>query len=74
VFLARVDWLSASIGDYSGGLWNANAGINWQFSKHFGVGLSYQTFTLDVDVDKSDWHGKAEADQHGPMLSLTASW
>ncbi len=74
VFLARIDWLSASIGDYSGGLWNANAGINWQFSKHFGVGLSYQTFTLNVDVDKSDWHGKAEADQHGPMLSLTASW
>lgn len=74
VFLARIDWLSASIGDYSGGLWNANAGVNWQFSKHVGVGLSYQAFNLNVDVDKTDWRGKVEADQSGPMLSLTATW
>lgn len=74
VFQARIDWLSASIGDYSGGLWNAQAGVNWQFSKYVGLGLYYQGFTLNIDVDKNDWHGKAEADQHGPILALTGSW
>ena len=71
---ARVDWLSASIGDYSGGLFHAQGGINYQFSKTFGIGLSYSNFTLDLDVDSNDWHGSVETRQNGPRLELTASW
>jgi len=74
LFQARLDWLSASIGDYSGGLWNAQAGIHWQAFKRVGVGLYYNNFVIDLDVDKSDWHGAIEASQHGPYLALTASW
>jgi len=70
----EVDWLSVSIGDYSGGLLNARAGINYQAFKHIGIGLSYNNFILDVDVDKSDWHGKLETTQRGPRLELTATW
>lgn len=71
---ARADWLSASVGDYSGGLWNAQAGIHWQTFKNIGFGLYYNGFILDVDVDKEDWRGKAEAKQHGPWLAVTATW
>lgn len=74
VFSARLDWLSASIGDYSGGMWNGNVGVNWQFSKHLGAGLYYQSFVLDVDVDKSNWHGSAKVSQRGPMFAITATW
>ena len=74
VLQTRIDWLSVSIGDYSGSLWDAQAGVNWQFSKYVGLGLYYQAFRLDVDVDSSGWHGKAELDQHGPILSLSGSW
>lgn len=34
LFETRVDWLSASIGDYSGGILNASAGINYQAFKN----------------------------------------
>ena len=71
---AHVDWLSVSIGDYSGGLWSASAGINFQAFKNVGFGLSYNNFVLDVDVDKSDWHGKVETRQRGPRLMVTAVW
>jgi hypothetical protein len=74
LFQARLDWLSASIGDYSGSLWNSQAGIHWQAFKNIGVGLYYNNFSLDVDVDKSDWRGKAESKQRGPYLALTATW
>ena len=70
----RIDWLGASIGDYSGDLWNANAGINFQAWRHVGFGLSYQYFKLDVDVDKSDWHGSADLSYKGPFISLNANW
>jgi len=68
------DWLSASIGDYSGNLWDAHAGINYQAFKHIGFSLSYTVFLLDIDIDKSDWRGKAELNQNGPVLAVTASW
>ena len=39
LFQARLDWLSASAGDYDGGLWNGQAGIHWQAFEHIGFGF-----------------------------------
>ncbi len=74
LFQARVDWLSASIGDYSGSLWNAQAGVHWQTFENLGVGLYYNNFKVDVDVDRSTWHGAVDATHRGPFLALTATW
>lgn len=71
---ARLDWLEASVGDYSGGIWNSSVGVNFQAFKNVGFGLNYQYFSLDVDVDKDDWHGGAEVLYRGPFLSMTANW
>lgn len=72
--MARVDWLDVSIGDYSGGLWNSQAGVNWQVFDHFGIGFYYSGFIIDADVKKSNWRGKVESDQHGPLISISTSW
>ena len=71
---ASLDWLSVSIGDYSGHLLNAQVGVNYQISETFGLGLSYSAFDLDIDVNKSDWRGAIETSQSGPLVLLTASW
>ena len=71
---AEIDWLSATFGDYSGGLWDGQFGVNYQAFRNIGFGLYYKVFNLNVDVDKSDWQGSAEYDQNGPMLTLTATW
>ena len=70
----HVDWLSASIGDASGGLWNASAGINFQAFRHVGFNLNYQVFSLDIDIDKVDWGGSTEITYSGPFISLNANW
>ncbi len=70
----RIDWLSASVGDYSGGLWHLQGGINWAPWRNIGFGLYYTYFSLDVDIDKSNWSGSAESKQYGPYLSVTAHW
>ncbi|MBE9549138.1 MAG: hypothetical protein IMF09_06975 [Proteobacteria bacterium] len=74
VLQSRVDWLSASVGDYSGGLWDVQAGINYQAFRNVGFGLYYKAFILEVDVDKKSWHGNAELIQSGPVLTMTATW
>ena len=74
MFMARVDWLDVSIGDYSGGLWNSQAGVHWQTFDHVGIGFYYSGFILNADAKKSNWRGKVETDQHGPLISILASW
>ena len=70
----RLDWFGASIGDYSGNLWNANAGVSFQAWRNLGISLSYQFFKLDVDIDKSDWHGGADLTYKGPYVALNVNW
>jgi len=70
----RGDWLSATIGDYSGSLWDLQFGVNYQAFKNIGFGLSYKMFLLDVDVDKGDFHGRVDLEQAGPALAVTAIW
>ena len=70
----RVDWISAKVGDLDGTLWNISAGVNYQFSRHFGADLSFQFFDLDVGISKNDWNGGVNLSYTGPVLSLVGSW
>jgi hypothetical protein len=71
---ARVDWISANIGDYDGGLWNANIGFGYQVWEHVGFDLSWQYFNLHLDVDKDDWHGSTDMTYSGPVFSMVFAW
>ncbi len=70
----RLDWFEASVGDYSGGLVNFAFGANYQLFEHFGVGVKYQIFSLDVDVNKKDWRGRAEAEYAGLFMHISGNW
>lgn len=71
---ARVDWISANIGDYDGGLWNTSVGVNFQAWRHVGFDLAWQYFNLNLNVDKDDWHGGADMTYSGPVLAVTFNW
>jgi hypothetical protein len=71
---ARVDWISANIGDYSGGLWNTSIGVNYQAFRHVGFDLAWQYFNLNLDVEKEDWMGGADMTYRGPVLAVTFNW
>lgn len=71
---ARLDWIGADIGDYSGDLWNTNVGVNFQAWRNVGFDLSYQYFNLNVKVDKDDWFGGVDVTYSGPVFSVTANW
>lgn len=71
---ARVDWISANIGDYDGGLWNTNIGVGYQAWEHVGFDLSWQYFNLNLKVDKDDWTGGADMTYSGPVFSMIFAW
>lgn len=73
-FDIRLDWLDASIGEYSGGLTNAAIGANYQVFKHVGIGLKYQVFKLRLDITKQDWNGQVKLAYEGLYIYFSANW
>ncbi len=67
---ARVDWLSASIDEYSGELWNAQVGIYFQPWERVGLSLHAAYFELDGRIKEDDWRGQVEIQQYGPRASV----
>jgi len=74
VLHARVDWISANIGDYDGTLWNTSVGVGYQAWRHVGFDLSWQYFNLNLKVDKTDWRGEVDMTYSGPVLAMTFNW
>lgn len=71
---ARADWLAASVGKFDGSIINATVGMDYAVSRHLGVGVSYNYFELDVDVDDSNWKGGAATRFDGVYLHVSAYW
>ncbi len=71
---ARVDWISASIDEYDGSLWNTAVGVNYQAFPHVGFDLAFTYFDLNLNVDKSVWQGGIDMSYSGPVFSVTTNW
>jgi len=70
----RTDWLSLSYGAYSGGLRSMAVDVLYQPFRNVGFGLGTRTLVLDLEVDKTDWVGKAKTAFSGPTAYLTVSF
>jgi hypothetical protein len=73
-FRARLDWLSAKVGEYDGTLINAAAGLNYQIFEHAGFGLSYNLFDLDLNINKRGWHGNVNTSYEGAFVHMSFYW
>ena len=74
LFNARLDWLSASIDNYSGDIWNVAAGVNYRATKHVGIGASYQYFELSGSLTETRWRGDVSMALSGPYVFVNAYW
>ena len=70
----RLDWFSASFGEYGGTMTNASIGLNYQVFKNAGIGLNYNAFILDIDVNKTNWRGNANISYEGLYAYLSFYW
>ena len=71
---ASVDWFSADVGEYDGGLLNVSAGAEYLLFPNATLGLAYNHFDLDVGVDSSRWKGNAEIGYEGPYAYVSIYW
>lgn len=73
-FRARLHWIDASIDKYDGRVTNVSFGFNWRFSEHFGLGLNYNDFELDLKVREANWRGRVINRHDGLFLHLSGYW
>jgi hypothetical protein len=74
-------WLNATAqyfylktGDYKGRIQDYRVALTWQPQKWLGVGIGYDYFLLDVDVDRPRFTGTLDWTYRGPMLFYSASF
>ena len=70
----RVDYFTLNYDDYDGSLTNAQAQVQYQFTRNFGVGLGYRYVDYDLTATDSSWTGSVEYKFHGPTLFGTLSF
>jgi hypothetical protein len=70
----RMDWLSLNYDIYSGDLRSAAVDVLYRPFRSVGFGLGMRTFVLDVDIDDSDWQGRARTTFTGPTAFMTVSF
>src|SRR5262249_19585565 len=70
----RVDYFSLNYQDYDGRLLNFSAGVDYRFTRNFGVGLGYRYVDYDLTVTKAKFDGGVNYNFKGPVLYLVGSF
>ncbi|NJC09439.1 outer membrane beta-barrel protein [Polymorphobacter fuscus] len=71
---ARADWLSLSVGDYSGSLVEAQAGVTARIIRNVGLGAGYRYTNYIFRARKRDFTGRLQYEFHGPIVSLEVAF
>ena len=70
----RVDFFSLNYNDFDGSLVNAVAGVDYRFTRNFGIGLGYRYVDYDLDVTRSSFTGGVKYEFSGPVLYIVGSF
>lgn len=70
----RLDYFSLNYDDYDGSLVNFAAGIEYRFSRHFGIGAGIRHVDYELGVTKTKYTGRIEYKFTGPTLFAVASF
>jgi hypothetical protein len=71
---ASVQYFSLTYGDIEGSLQDYRIVLNWQPMSWLGLGIGYDRFAVDVDVDSNNFSGKMDWTYDGPMIFYSASF
>jgi hypothetical protein len=71
---AQAQYFALSIDEYDGSLTDLRFMVNWQPKTWLGIGIGYNQFTVDVDVEKDRFDGSLDWTYEGPMIFYSASF
>jgi hypothetical protein len=70
----EVQWLKLKYDAYNGSWWDLRVAGKWMFSRHFGLGVGYDYFHVDVNVDKARFNGDVGLGYSGVQAMLVGTF
>ncbi len=71
---AGVQYFTLAYGDYDGSIIDLKATLIWQPRDWVGIGVGYNRFDVDVDVDNSSWRGSLDWSYEGPQVFYSVAF
>jgi hypothetical protein len=71
---AQAQFFALSIDEYDGSIQDYRLMLTWQPKTWLGVGVGYNRFKVDVDVEKDRFDGSLDWTYSGPMIFYSASF
>ncbi|HEX6572636.1 MAG TPA: hypothetical protein VF055_11485 [Steroidobacteraceae bacterium] len=71
---AQAQFFALSIDEYDGSVQDYRLMLTWQPKSWLGVGIGYNSFKIDVDVEKDRFNGSLDWTYDGPMIFYSASF
>jgi hypothetical protein len=71
---AQAQYFALSIDNVDGSILNYRAAIIWQPKKYVGIGVGFDSFNLDVDIDKPRFDGSMDWTYEGPQIFYNVSF
>ena len=70
----RLDYFTLDYDEYEGTLVNLTFGVDYRFSRHFGVGLGFRHVDYDVTVTDTRYNGGIQYKFNGPVFYAVTSF
>jgi hypothetical protein len=71
---ATAQYFALSIDQYDGSLQDYRVLVTWQPKQWLGVGLGYNQFSVDLDIDADSFKGSLDWTYRGPMIYYSVSF
>jgi hypothetical protein len=71
---AQAQFFALSIDEYDGSIQDYRLMLTWQPKTWLGVGVGYNSFKVDVDVERDRFDGSLDWTYSGPMIFYSASF
>ena len=71
---AQAQFFALSIDEYDGSIQDYRLMLTWQPKTWLGLGVGYNGFKIDVDVEKDRFDGSLDWTYQGPMIFYSASF
>lgn len=71
---AQAQYFALEIDDIDGSLTDLRLMVNWQPKTWLGIGIGYNQFTVDVDIEQNSFDGSLDWTYEGPMIFYSASF
>ncbi|RKX34762.1 MAG: hypothetical protein DRP71_06030 [Verrucomicrobia bacterium] len=65
---ARIEVFALDLGEYSGGLYSISASLRYKATDWLSVGLGYNFFKINANVNRALWNGRFEFIYYGPRV------